>query len=212
VKRRPEQWAALLIEAALSRYKAGIVNAGVVERVVPCASLTPFAPGDVIAIFAVGISRLSGRAKDAPSRMGGSGKHGPRHHGRHQRCQQDGRNSGKPYRCHSFFPGFGQLLADYLPSAPVILKCNLRQRRSAGDPRSCDQTASFRFFKVARQCRSKRVRALRRSLVSEKSARISTDNLELTLQVHDPSQLWVGIRARELSLDGSRGGSVVLCE
>ena len=122
MQRRPEQRATLLIEATLSRYKAGIMYAGVVEGAVPSASLAPFAPGDVIAIFAVGISRLSGRAKDAASGMSGSGKDGPRHHGRRQRYKYDGRSTEKPDFCHVFLPGFGQLLSDYLPSVPVVPK------------------------------------------------------------------------------------------
>jgi hypothetical protein len=50
-----EQYLALRIKAAFSRYKAGVYQASIVERAIPSAALSPFAPGHVIAILAVGI-------------------------------------------------------------------------------------------------------------------------------------------------------------
>lgn len=47
----PKQYLALRIKAAFSRDKARVTPASIVERAVPSASLSPFAPGDVIAIL-----------------------------------------------------------------------------------------------------------------------------------------------------------------
>jgi hypothetical protein len=62
---RPKQYLALCIKAAFSRNITRVKVASVVERAVPTASLPPFRPFDVIAILAVGISRLPSRTKDA---------------------------------------------------------------------------------------------------------------------------------------------------
>jgi len=67
---RPKQNLALLIEAAFSRYEGWVVKASIVERAVPRTSLPPFAPGDVIAILAVGISGFPGRAEEALAGVG----------------------------------------------------------------------------------------------------------------------------------------------
>src|ERR1700722_1559561 len=61
----PKQYLALCIKAAFSRNITWIKIASIVERAVPTASLPPFRPFEVIAILAVGISRLPGRTKDA---------------------------------------------------------------------------------------------------------------------------------------------------
>jgi hypothetical protein len=52
-----------LIEAAFSRYEAGVAQTSIVQRAVPAASRPPLRPFDVIAIFAVGISRFPGCAQ-----------------------------------------------------------------------------------------------------------------------------------------------------
>src|SRR5690242_6981620 len=62
---RAKQRLALRTKAAFPGDKAGIKNAGIIQRAVPPAALSPFAPSDVIAIFAVGISWFPGRTKNA---------------------------------------------------------------------------------------------------------------------------------------------------
>ena len=93
----------LLIEAALSRNKAGIVDAGIVKRTVPAPSLAPFAPGDVVAIPAVGISCVPRCAKDALTLTSGARGELPRRRGRRQ---QDGDSAEKPKSCHAILRGF----------------------------------------------------------------------------------------------------------
>ena len=61
----PKQYLALCIKAAFSRNITRVKVASIVERGVPSAVLPPAAPSYEIAIFAMGISRLPGRTKDA---------------------------------------------------------------------------------------------------------------------------------------------------
>jgi hypothetical protein len=93
----------LPIEATLAGNKAGIVDAGIVKRTVPAASLAPFAPGDVVAIPAVGISCIPRCAKEALTLTGGARGELPRHRWRRQ---QDGDSAEKPKSCHATLPGF----------------------------------------------------------------------------------------------------------
>ena len=66
-----------LIEAAFSRYEAGVAQTSIVQRAVPAASRPPLRPFDVIAIFAVRISRFPGCAIDALGKVDyGAGRHG----------------------------------------------------------------------------------------------------------------------------------------
>ena len=75
-------------KAAFSRYIARVTPASIVERTVPTASPPPAAPGDVIAILAVGISRFPGRTIDA---LAWAGYHVTSHRGS---CQHRKKNCG----------------------------------------------------------------------------------------------------------------------
>src|ERR1700733_13832387 len=61
----PKQYLTLCIKAAFSRNITRVKVASIVERAVPSAVLPPAAPSYEIAVLAVGISRLPGRAEDA---------------------------------------------------------------------------------------------------------------------------------------------------
>jgi hypothetical protein len=77
----PKQHLALCIKAAFSRNITRVKVASIVERAVPTASLSPFAPSYVIAILAVGISSFPGRAKDALGGVPWTGDYVPGHRG-----------------------------------------------------------------------------------------------------------------------------------
>jgi hypothetical protein len=100
----PKQYLALRIKAAFSRYIAGVMPAGIVELAVPTASLPPLAPGDVIAILAVGISRFPGRTKDALGGMAWTGDYVPGHRGSCQHRRKGRRNANQPEFRHAFVP------------------------------------------------------------------------------------------------------------
>jgi hypothetical protein len=107
--RRSPPWCAkqrltLCIEAALSGYESGIVDAGIIKRTVPAASLTPFAPGDVVAILAVGISCVPGCAEEALTRMRGAGNDGPADRGSCERGKKNGGSAEKSKFCHCVPP------------------------------------------------------------------------------------------------------------
>jgi hypothetical protein len=104
--RRTEQRLTLLIETAFSGNEGRIVQAGIIERTVPAPSLAPFAPGDVVAILAVGISGFSGCTKKALAGMGGSGDEVPRHHGGRERGKKGSGSAKKSEFCHVFLPQF----------------------------------------------------------------------------------------------------------
>jgi hypothetical protein len=72
---------------------------GVVERTVPGTSLAPFAPGDVVAILAVGISRLPRCTEEA---LAGAGDEVARHRRGRQHGKQDGGSAEKSKFCHVF--------------------------------------------------------------------------------------------------------------
>jgi hypothetical protein len=74
----PKQYLAPCIKAAFSRNITLIKVASIFERAVPTASLPPFRPFEVIAILAVGISRLLGRTKDALGGVYWTGDYVPR--------------------------------------------------------------------------------------------------------------------------------------
>ncbi|HLX15724.1 MAG TPA: hypothetical protein VKS24_11015 [Bradyrhizobium sp.] len=97
---RAKQNLAPPIKGAFARYEAWIEVASIVERGVPSTALPPFAPGYVIAILAVGISWLSGRAKDALAGVAyGPGQCGPRQHAKND-C-----GSANQSECrHAFLP------------------------------------------------------------------------------------------------------------
>jgi hypothetical protein len=101
---RPKQYLALCIEAALSRYEGRVMKAGIVECGIPTASLPPFGPFDVIAIFAVGISRFPGCTEDALNGTVWTGDHRP---SQRWNCQHRKKNYGNPDQsefCHAFLP------------------------------------------------------------------------------------------------------------
>ena len=66
---RPKQHLTVLIKAAFSRYEAGVAQASVIKGAVPTASLSPFAPGHIIAILAMGVPGVPGRAEQALARV-----------------------------------------------------------------------------------------------------------------------------------------------
>ena len=101
---RPKKYLALCIKAAFSRYEARIMPASIVERAVPTASLPPFGPGDVIAILAVGISRLPGRTKDALGGVDWTGDYMPGHRGPCQHRKKDCGNTSQSEFGHAFLP------------------------------------------------------------------------------------------------------------
>jgi hypothetical protein len=105
---RPKQHLAVLIKAAFSRYEAGIEQAGIIKGAVPTTSLSPFAPGDVIAILAVGISRVPCCAKEALGGVARAGGEMPCLVPGHCRCCQHGKkNRGYAHQTksrHVFLP------------------------------------------------------------------------------------------------------------
>jgi hypothetical protein len=101
------------------------VQTSIIERTVPTTSLTPFAPGEVVAILAVGISGFSGCAKETLAGMGGSGDEVPRHHGGRERAKKGGGSAKKSEFCHVFLPEFSGKHEDQRVSAkfpPPFLK------------------------------------------------------------------------------------------
>jgi hypothetical protein len=100
----PKQYLALCIKAAFSRYKARVMPASIVERAVPTASLPPFRPFDIIAILAVGISRLPGRTKDALGGVDWTGDYMPGHRGPCQHRKKDCGNANQSEIRHAFLP------------------------------------------------------------------------------------------------------------
>ena len=106
---RPKQYLALCIKAAFSRNITRVKVASVVERAVPTASLPPFRPFDVIAILAVGISRLPGRTKDALGGVPWTRDYVAGHSGSCQHRKKDCGSANQSESRHSF-----------LPSVPVI--------------------------------------------------------------------------------------------
>src|ERR1700722_7870588 len=101
---RPKQYLALCIKAAFSRNITRVKVASIVERAVPTASLSPFRPLDVIAIFAVGISSFPGRTIDALGRVDWTGDDVPSHRGS---CQYRKKNCGSANQSefrHWFLP------------------------------------------------------------------------------------------------------------
>jgi hypothetical protein len=100
---RAKQYLALRIKAAFSRYKGWVLQASIVQGAVPAASLSPFAPLNVIAIFAVGISSLPGRTKQALGGIAWAGQM-PSHCGA---CRHGKKDRGRSNQCkfrHSFLP------------------------------------------------------------------------------------------------------------
>jgi hypothetical protein len=101
---RPKQYMALCIKAAFSGNESRVSQAGVVERAVPTASLPPFRPCDVIAVLAVGISRLLGRTKDASGGIPSSGYYTLGHSGSCQHRKKDCGSANQSEIRHSFLP------------------------------------------------------------------------------------------------------------
>jgi hypothetical protein len=100
----PEKYLALRIKAAFSRYIARVTPASIVEGAVPTASLPPFRPFHVIAIFAVGISRFPGRTKDAHGGVGWTGDYMPGHRGFCKHRKKDSGNANQSEFRHGFLP------------------------------------------------------------------------------------------------------------
>jgi hypothetical protein len=101
---RPKQYMALCIEAALSGHESRVMKAGIVERGIPTASLPPFGPFDVIAVFAVGISRFPGCTKNALNATVWTGGHRP---SQRWSCQHRKKDCGNPDQsdfCHGIPP------------------------------------------------------------------------------------------------------------
>jgi hypothetical protein len=112
----------LPIEATLAGNKAGIVDAGIVKRTVPAASLAPFAPGDVVAILAVGISRFPGRTKHALGGVAWTGDYVSSH--RRGSCQHSNKNGGNANQSefrHAFPPLWLPLIAKYARELPLVV-------------------------------------------------------------------------------------------
>ena len=102
----PKQRLASTIKAAFTRYISGVMPASIVERGVPAASLPPFRPFDVIAIFAVGISRFPGRAKDALGGVAWTGDYAPGHRGSCEHRKKDYGGANPSEIRHEFLPWF----------------------------------------------------------------------------------------------------------
>src|SRR5580692_8036955 len=100
----PKQYLTLRIKAAFSRNITRVKVAGIVERAVPTASLPPFRPFDVIAILAVGISRLPGRTKDALGGVPWPGDYVAGHRGLCQHRKKDCGSANQSESRHSFPP------------------------------------------------------------------------------------------------------------
>jgi len=90
------------IEAAFSRYEAGVAQTSIVQRAVPAASRPPLRPFDVIAIFAVRISRVPGCAKEALA--GVARDDVPGHHGSCQHGKKDSASANQSETRHAFSP------------------------------------------------------------------------------------------------------------
>ena len=100
----PKQYLALCIKAAFSRNITRVKVASIVERAVPTASLPPFRPFDVIAIFAVGITRFPGRTKKALGRVAWTGAYMPGHCGSRQHRKNDCGSAHQSEFGHAFLP------------------------------------------------------------------------------------------------------------
>jgi hypothetical protein len=100
----PKQYLALCTKTAFCWYIARVTPACIVERAVPTASPPPSAPGDVIAILAVGISGLPGRTKDALGGVDWTGDYMPGHRGPCQRRKKDCGNANQSEFGHAFSP------------------------------------------------------------------------------------------------------------
>jgi hypothetical protein len=100
---RPKQDLAVRIEAAFPRDKAGVVYAGIIQGAVPGTPLPPFAPGYVIAVSAVRISRIPGRTKNALAGVAQV----PGHCGSAQHRKEDRSSANQFEFCHALLPGFG---------------------------------------------------------------------------------------------------------
>jgi hypothetical protein len=98
----PKQYLAPCIKAAFSRNITRVKVASVVERAVPTASLSPFAPSYVIAILAVGISRFPGRTKDTLGRVPWSGDYMPGHRWPCQHRKKDCGNANQSEFRHPY--------------------------------------------------------------------------------------------------------------
>ena len=98
----PKQYLALCTKAAFSRHIARVTRACIVERAVPTASPPPSAPGDVIAILAVGISGLPGRTKEALGGVAWTGDYMPRHRRPCQHRKKDYGNANQSEFHHAF--------------------------------------------------------------------------------------------------------------
>ena len=102
----PKQYLALRIKAAFSRNITRVKVASIVERAVPTASLSPFAPSYVIAILAVGISCFLGRTKDALAGVDRMGAYAPGHRGSCQHRKKDYGGANPSEIRHEFLPWF----------------------------------------------------------------------------------------------------------
>jgi hypothetical protein len=91
------QWS--LKRLASGRYVTRVVPASIIEATVPGASPSPAAPGEVIAILAVGISRFPSCAKDALA-----GVYGPGHRGSCQHRKKDSGGANQSEFRHAFLP------------------------------------------------------------------------------------------------------------
>jgi hypothetical protein len=89
-------------EAAFPRDKAGVEYAGIIQGAVPGTPLSPFAPGYVIAILAVGISRLPRRTKEALAGVDRSVDEVAGHHGSSQHGKEDSDGSDQ-FEFHHVF-------------------------------------------------------------------------------------------------------------
>jgi hypothetical protein len=98
----PKQYLALYIKAAFSRYIVGVTPASIVELAVPTASPPPAAPGEIIAILAVGISRFPGRTKDALGVIAGVDDHVLGHRGSCQDRKKDCGSANQSEFRHAF--------------------------------------------------------------------------------------------------------------
>jgi hypothetical protein len=97
------------VTSAFSRNITRVKVASIVERAVPTASLSPFAPSYVIAILAVGISNFPGRTINALGGMHWTGGYVPPGH--RGSCRYRKKSCGNAYKSES--------LHSFLPSVPV---------------------------------------------------------------------------------------------
>src|ERR1700739_1569221 len=85
-------------------YITRIAQAGIVELTVPAASGSPLAPGDVIAVFAVGIPCFPGRAIDALGVGTCAGDDGSGHRGTCCHDKSHGSAENAKFHIRSFIP------------------------------------------------------------------------------------------------------------